>query len=269
MMRGAKSFSVAMPNTEPMNRDLLVAVFDGGVPENVLPSSLVARHKASKVGAPVVTSQAHGLAVTSALLFGPLEQGSPAPQPYAAVEHYRVVDAATRQDPQGHYFDVLNRIMAALKQKPFEFVNLSLGPDLPIEDDEVHVWTASIDEHFSHGNSLVCAAAGNTGEDDWDLGNARIQAPADGVNVLSVGACDCNEDGWQRAAYSSLGPGRSPGIVKPEIVVFGGSDKEPFWVLDSAKPGSARGTQGTSFASPLALRAASGVGARGRRQAHR
>lgn len=259
MMRGVKSFAVAMPHKEPMNRDLRVAVFDGGVPDNVLPDSLVARRKASNLGAAVANSQAHGLAVTSALLFGPLESGIPAPQPYAAVEHYRVVDAATRQDPQGHYFDVLNRIMGVLKQKPFDFVNLSLGPDLPIEDDEIHVWTASIDEHFSHGNSLVCVAAGNTGEDDWDLGNARIQAPADGVNVLSVGACDCNENDWQRAPYSSIGPGRSPGIVKPEILVFGGSDKAPFWVLDPAKSGSARGTQGTSFASPLALRAAIGV----------
>jgi hypothetical protein len=259
MMRGARSFSVSMPHTEPLNRDLRVAVFDGGVPDNVLPDSLVVRRKASNLGAQVANSQAHGLAVTSALLFGPLESGTPAPQAYAPVEHYRVVDAATRQDPQGQYFDVLNRIMGVLKQKPFDFVNLSLGPDLPIEDDEVHVWTASIDEHFAHGNSLVCVAAGNTGEDDWDLGNARIQAPADGVNVLSVGACDCNEDNWQRAPYSSIGPGRSPGIIKPEILVFGGSEKAPFWVLDAAKPGSARGTQGTSFASPLALRAAIGV----------
>jgi hypothetical protein len=259
MMRAVKSFSVQIPHTEPMNRDLRVAVFDGGLPENVIPDTLVARRKAGKLGAIAPDSQAHGLAVTSALLFGPLEAGQPAPQPYAAVEHYRVIDTATRQDPQGHYFDVLNRIMGILRQKPFDFVNLSLGPDLPIEDDEVHVWTASIDEHFAHGKSLVCVAVGNTGEDDWTLGNARIQAPSDGVNVLAVGACDCNEDDWRRAPYSSIGPGRSPGMMKPEVVVFGGSDRAPFWVLDSAKPGLARGTQGTSFSSPLALRSAIGV----------
>ncbi|MFN8579433.1 MAG: hypothetical protein U0163_00440 [Gemmatimonadaceae bacterium] len=91
-----------------------------------------------------------------------------------------------------------------LRQKPFDFVNLSLGPDLLIEDDEVHVWTASLDEHFSHGKSLVAVAVGNTGQDDWDSGNARIQAPADGVNVLSVGACDSTHGPWQRASYSSM-----------------------------------------------------------------
>ena len=65
---------------------------------------------------------------------------------------------------------------------------------------------------------------------DWDLGNARIQAPADGVNVLGVGACDSMGEAWQRASYSSIGPGRSPGIVKPEIVVFGSCDSAPFLV---------------------------------------
>jgi hypothetical protein len=154
---------------------------------------------------------------------------------------------------------VLNRITDVLHQNHYDFVNLSLGPDLPIEDDEVHVWTASLDAHFSHGKTLVTVAAGNTGQDDWDSGNARIQAPADGVNVLSVGASDSLKPKWRRAAYSSIGPGRSPGIVKPDILAFGGSQAQPFWVLDAARPGYATPIQGTSFASPAALRAAIGV----------
>jgi Subtilase family len=259
LMRSVKGFPVKMPHAEPLNKDVRVAVFDGGIPDNILPASLVSRKRSKGIGAAAPDSQVHGLGVTSALLFGPLKQGEPAPQPYAAVEHYRVVDVATKQDPQGKYFDVLNRIMDVLRQKPFDFVNLSLGPDLPIEDDEVHVWTASLDEHFSHGKSLVTVAAGNTGDADWDLGNARIQAPADGVNMLAVGACDSMDDSWKRADYSSIGPGRSPGIVKPEIVVFGGCDGTPFVVLDAAKPGFARGIFGTSFSSPLALRSAIGV----------
>lgn len=259
LTRSVRSFAVQMPFEHPLNSAVRVAVFDGGVPDGVLPASLLSRKKTTGIGTASPDSQVHGLGVTSALLFGPLTPGRPAPQPYAPVEHYRVIDVATKQDPQGHYFDVLNRIMGVLRQKPFDFVNLSLGPDLPIEDDEVHVWTASLDEHFSHGNSLVTVAVGNTGEDDWDSGNARIQAPADCVNVLSVGACDSLNGPWKRARYSSIGPGRSPGIVKPEIVVFGGSDGTPFLVLDAAKPGFGRGIQGTSFASPLALRAAIGV----------
>lgn len=252
-------FEVNVTHAEPINKDIRVAIFDGGVPDGILPSTLVSRKKAPGVGVPVPNSQIHGLGVTSALLFGPLEPGKPIPQPYAAAEHYRVLDADTKHDPQGHYFDVLNRIMGVLRQKPIDFVNLSLGPDLPIEDDEVHVWTAALDEHFSHGKSLVCVAVGNTGEDDWESGNARIQAPSDGVNVLSVGACDSMIQPWQRAEYSSVGPGRSPGIVKPEIVVFGGSDASKFHVLDASNPGFAVGMQGTSFAAPLALRSAIGV----------
>ena len=259
LMRSSKSIAVRIPHTQPLNKDVRVAVFDGGIPGSVLPTSLVARKKARGIGAAAPDFQVHGLGVTSALLFGPLSQGKAAPRPYAAVEHYRIIDVATRQDPQGHYFDVLNRIMGVLRQKPFDFVNLSLGPDLPIEDDEIHAWTASFDEHFSHGKSLVAVAVGNTGEADWDSGNARIQAPADGVNVLAVGACDSMDETWQRASYSSIGPGRSPGIVKPDILLFGGSDAVPFVILDASKPGFAREITGTSFASPLALRAAIGV----------
>lgn len=259
LARSTKTFAVQVPTIEPMNKDVRVAVFDGGLPDGVLPPGLAARKKAAGIGAAVPESQAHGLGVTSALLFGPLTEGQALPQPFASVEHYRVIDVDTKHDPQGHYFDVLNRIMGVLRQKPFDFVNLSLGPDLPIEDDEVHVWTASLDEHFSHGKSLVAVAAGNSGEDDWDSGNARIQAPSDGVNVLAVGACDATSGPWTRASYSSIGPGRSPGIVKPDIVMFGGSGASPFYVLDATRPGFARGTEGTSFSSPLALRAAIGV----------
>jgi len=259
LLRSVKSFPVQMPYTEPLNKDVRVAVFDGGIPDHVLPTSLVSRKKASGIGAAASESQVHGVAVTSALLFGPLKEGVAAPQPYAAVEHYRVVDVATKQDPQRKYFDVLNRIMGVLKQKPFDFINLSLGPDEPIEDGEPHVWTAALDEHFSHGKSLVTVAVGNTGEYDWESGNARIQAPADAVNVLSVGACDSMDAPWKRASYSSIGPGRSPGVVKPEIVVFGGCESTPFLVLDASKRGHTRGILGTSFASPLALRAAIGV----------
>ncbi len=257
--RSAKTFPVQIAHAEPINNDIRVVVFDGGVPDAILSPSLVSRKKAPDVGGAVAESQIHGLGVTSALLFGPLDQGAVPPQPYAAVEHYRVVDLNTKHDPQGHYFDVLNRIMSVLRQKPVDFVNLSLGPDLPVEDDEIHVWTAALDEHFSHGKSLVCVAVGNSGHGDWGSGNARIQAPADGVNMLSVGACDSMLESWQRATYSSIGPGRSPGIVKPEVVVFGGSQSKQFYVLDASNPGHARGMQGTSFAAPLALRAAIGV----------
>lgn len=256
-LRSATPFHINMPNVPPLNPELRVAVFDGGVPKDCLPHNLVRRKKVpGAIGPAVPECQAHGVGVTSALLYGSLAHGRSLPQPFTSVDHYRVIDAETAHDPQGHYFDVLNRIMNVLQQDNYQFVNLSLGPDLPIEDEEVHVWTASLDEHFSDGRTLVTVAAGNTGENDWDAGNARIQAPADGVNVLSVGAADCENEKWSRATYSSIGPGRSPGLVKPDVLAFGGSKKFPFWIPDSLQQGQTVPIQGTSFAAPLALRAA-------------
>ncbi len=250
-------FTVNLPSGEPMNKDLRVAIFDGGVESGIIPPAYLAAKKAHGVGP--LADKSHGTGVTSALLFGHLEEGVIPPIPYAAVEHFRVLDAATMTDPQGHYFELLNRITSILSQRSFDFVNLSLGPDLPIEDDEVHVWTAALDELFSGGQTLVTVAAGNSGGNDWDSGNARIQAPSDGVNVLAVGACDKVSNDWKRAGYSSIGPGRSPGIVKPDVLTFGGSDGHLFQVLDSAKAGRSIGVKGTSFSSPLALRTAIGI----------
>jgi hypothetical protein len=259
VLRSIANFKVQFPDIDPINPELRVVVFDGGVPTGILPEKVLRRKKSPNLATAVPSYQAHGLGVTSALLYGSLRHGASPPRPFASVDHYRVIDKDTKNDLQGHYFDVLNRIMNVLRQDHFDFVNLSLGPDLPIEDDEVHVWTACLDEHFSHGTSLVTVAAGNTGEADWEAGNARIQAPADGVNVLSVGASDSDTEKWKRASYSSVGPGRSPGIVKPDILAFGGSAGHPFWVPDMGRPGYAEAIQGTSFASPSALRMAIGI----------
>jgi len=88
-------------------------------------------------------------------------------------------------------------------------------------------------------------------------GNARVQVPSDSVNALAVGAADSAGASWRRARYSALGPGRAPGVVKPDVVAFGGSTREPFVCVDAN--GEVHATCGTSFASPLALRAALGV----------
>jgi hypothetical protein len=259
VLRSAPAFKVDISHTTPINPDIRVGIFDGGVPDGILPATLVRRKKAKGIGKAVADAQSHGLGVTSSLLYGTLVEGEKAAQPYAAVDHYRVIDENTVHDPQGEYFEVINRVMDVLNQNHFDFVNLSLGPDLPIEDDEIHVWTACLDAHFSSGKTLVTIAAGNSGANDWDSGNARIQAPADGVNILAVGATDRKGKNWKRAGYSSIGPGRRPGFIKPDIVAFGGSSTNPFWVLDRDRAGYAVPIQGTSFASPNALRAGLGV----------
>ncbi|WP_139157512.1 hypothetical protein, partial [Enterobacter hormaechei] len=71
--------------------------------------------------------------------------------------------------------------------------NLSLGPNLPIEDSEVHAWTSVIDDLLSDGETLMTIAVGNNGEMDKESGNARIQVPADSVNGLSIGAANSTD----------------------------------------------------------------------------
>ena len=250
------AFSVELPKKGPINPELRVAIFDGGVPAGSNLDPWVSRKLTSKLAAADPDSQSHGLGVTSAVLFGPIEEDKPLPQPFSAIDHYRVIDENT-QDPEGNYYDVLDRITSILTQKQYDFVNLSLGPEVAFDDNEVHLWTLKLDQLFANGKTFVTVAAGNTGEADFDSGVARIQSPSDAVNVLGVGASDSLGKKWKRAPYSSLGPGRSPGIMKPDIVAFGGSHKEPFWIL--GKKGHATPIAGTSFSSPFALRTAIGI----------
>lgn len=257
---GFSSFACHLPKDGAVDPDIRVAVFDGGVKSDAKLDPWVARKKTKNLGEAVPEFQNHGTAVTSALLFGPLQDGVTAERPYARVNHYRVLDADTLKDDQNELYTVLERIQDVLESRPhYDFVNISLGPDLPIEDDDVHAWTAVLDQVFADGLTLPTIAVGNTGEEDWPSGNARIQTPSDCVNALSVGGCDCTGKSWKRAPYSSIGPGRSPGIVKPDGLAFGGSSKEPYWVLNAEKPGSAMPITGTSFAAPTALRTAIGL----------
>jgi hypothetical protein len=250
------SFKVVLPEGT-VDPDLRVAIFDGGLPEGHGMEEWV-RHHEVDVGPPMPEGLSHGAQVTSSLLFGPLREGSPVDPPVCTVDHYRVLDHESANDPFELY-DVLRRITKVLKSRRYDFVNLSIGPCVPIEDDEVHTWTSVLDNLLSDGDCLVLSAVGNDGEKDWESGNARVQVPADSVNGLAVGAADRTGDGWARAPYSSIGPGRSPGLVKPDLLAFGGSSTEPFWTIDPEQPPLAVATAGTSFATPAALRVALGV----------
>ncbi len=257
---GFTPFACRLPQEGPIDRDLRVAVFDGGIKADANLDLWVNRKKTKNIGAAVPKFQNHGTAVTSALLFGPLQDGVTPERPYSSIDHYRVLDTDTVKDDQEELYSVLERIQDVLESRPkYDFINLSLGPDLPIEDNDVHAWTAVLDQLFSDGLTLPAVAVGNSGEADWSSGNARIQTPADCVNALSVGGCDRTGKGWKRAPYSSIGPGRSPGIMKPDGLAFGGSSREPYWVLNAEKPGEAMPITGTSFAAPTALRTAIGL----------
>lgn len=198
----------------------------------------------------------HGNEVTSTFLFG--HHTSPVvslSQPYMNVDHYRVLSPASGRDPD--LFDVLHRIKKALETGEYKFANLSLGPRMPVCDEEVHAWTSTLDQLCSRYGILMTVAVGNDGEVE---GANRIQPPSDMVNAIAVGAADSSGAKWKRAPYSCIGPGRSPGYVKPDGIAFGGSVKEPFKVFNPLI-GSIVGVQGTSYSAPLTLRTAAGVAA--------
>jgi hypothetical protein len=250
------AFPVALTDDAAIAPDLSVAIFDGGLPDGHGLEKWVTLHDAPGVGAPDPIGQRHGLAVTSAFLFGPLNQGETLAQPYANVDHWRVFG---KGDNNFEAFDLLDRIEDVLSSRRYDFINISLGPSYAIDDDDVSPWTARLDQLLAAGETVATVACGNNGENDRLGGLHRIQPPSDGVNMLGVGAADSFGTGWKRASYSACGPGRSPGYVKPDFVAFGGSHGTPFLALSSVGPLKANGTMGTSFAAPVAMRSGAGV----------
>ncbi len=254
-----RSRPIELPKGAAVDQKLRVALFDGGLPKTSPLTAWAQPLDVPGVGATDNDLLWHGETVTSALLFGSVSEGDPEP-PFCQVDHYRVLDSKSANDPFELY-EVLERIKTVLDSQNYEFASLSIGPTLPVDDEDVHAWTAVLDEHLSEGRCLKTIAAGNTGEEPQDpvLQKWRVQVPSDWVNGLTVGATDRRTGEWNRARYSSRGPGRSPGIVKPDVVTFGGSEKDPFWVCDPNSPGRIIATAGTSYAAPATLRSAVAV----------
>lgn len=103
-------------------------------------------------------------------------------------------------------------------------------------DGESTVITRAANIAFSKGILVVCSA-GNEGNNSWKF----VTAPADGKNVLSVGAV--NSDNIV-VGFSSVGP-TSDDRVKPEVVALGSSVS----VLHGS--GNIGFNSGTSFATPI------------------
>jgi hypothetical protein len=247
----------SLPTYTPLENDFKVCIFDGGIGENHLLGSWVKEEIPDDITTGHPDYLSHGSEVCATYLFGPFNtKTNTFGTPYTNVDIVRVLSHDDENDPD--LFDVLTRIQNVLNRNDYKYVNLSLGPHLPIDDDDVHVWTSVLDEILQKGDTLVTVAIGNDGDLDGD--NARIQPPSDMVNCFAIGASNSNEDNWERAPYSCIGPGRSPGLIKPDGVIFGGSEENLF-NLYSPLSNSITGTMGTSFAAPFALRIAAGIDA--------
>ena len=260
MRASAATVPFQLPNTQPLSSDPRVAILDAGLPKAHLLGPWMRMYKRMDEKADYAADgQSHGLAVTSAALFGPIAPNGMAPRPYAPVDHLRVLDRESSHEDPLELYRTLGFVEEVLLSRQYEFVNLSLGPALPIEDTDVHAWTSVIDEILNDGNTFVTVAVGNNGDNDRASGNARIQVPADCVNAVAVGAASSISAHWRRASYSAIGPGRRPGIIKPDLVGFGGDGGEYFHVVAEGNAPQLAPQLGTSFAAPNILRSAVGI----------
>ncbi|MDQ7098941.1 MULTISPECIES: S8 family peptidase [unclassified Serratia (in: enterobacteria)] len=246
-----------LPKEKAINENIKVAIFDGGI-GNADFEPWVKEYTFSEGSKTSGKLLSHGQDVTSTVLFGALSDGQvELPRPYAKIDHYRVLDNSIDGEDDD-LFDVLLRIKSVLDNIDYDYINLSLGPRFPVDDDDVHVWTSTLEQYLSSGKTLCTVAVGNDGR--LADGLNRIQPPSDLVNALAVGAASSLSNVWEKSDYSCIGPGRSPGFVKPDGVAFGGSKEEPF-KLYSPFLGGVVQTAGTSFSSPLVLRQAIGLAA--------
>jgi len=253
----AETFPITLPVGGPVPDAPRVAVFDGGLVADHPFGNWARAIDVPGLGPSVPEHCEHGTQVTSAALFGPLIEAKSPEAPLVPIDHYRVTDGTF--DTEFALSEVLVRICDVLKSERYDAIGLSIGPDEAMIDDDINEWTTTMDTLAADGELLIVCAAGNNGDLDTspELGLARVQPSADGVNVLGVGARDTLETPWERASYSAVGPGRSPGFVKPDVVGFGGESYDPFFAaVDS---GNAKATVGTSFAAPTVLRLASGL----------
>ncbi|MGQ3054123.1 MAG: S8 family peptidase [Roseateles sp.] len=249
-----------LPGEQPLSSEPKVAILDAGLPEHHAIGPWLRSYRLLDEDADDdPNGPEHGLGVTSAFLFGPIQPNSLAARPFAYVDHLRVLDKDHGTEDPLELYRTLGFVEEVLLSRQYQFINLSLGPDLPIEDTDVHSWTSVIDDLLSDGDTLMTVAVGNNGEMDRAVGNARVQVPSDCVNALAVGAADATDANWSRASYSAVGPGRSPGVVKPDLMAFGGDAAGYFHVLSPGRRAALAPQLGTSYASPYLLRNAVGV----------
>lgn len=251
--------STSAPRSEPA-----VAVFDGGVDNRSAASTIFPNADQDLTpDAPDQDDLAHGTAVVGATLYGLVRPGIQLPSPPLPVTSFRVFPIRAESGLDEYW--LLDQITRALSKDNYRIVNLSLGPDVVVEDDaEPHRWTAELDHLAAEFDVLFVVAAGNNGNGDRTTGSHRVLVPGDMVNGLSVGACDVppQEAPWTRTEYSAMGPGRHGNRIQPSGVQFGGNAEHPFPLLTGSGDVVESRDGGTSFATPLVTHALADLAAR-------
>ena len=233
-----------------------IGVFDGGIDSRAGLSRWVVAEDLTSLP-PEPEWVGHGTAVCSAAIFGPINpQNIQNATPKARVHSFRIYP----EEPANGVNDfdlyrIIPKITSAIEDPKNQHIKvfvLSSGPAFPIDDDEINPLTAMIDKLCHEQDVLFAIAAGNDG--DLEPPYDRIQPPADTVNGISVGAYSRDSNGtYSKTTYSCNGPGRPGSQVKPDILSFGGSSHDPFYVraASSSQNIAIEGVCGTSFAAPL------------------
>lgn len=240
----------------PSARPLRVAVFDGGVDETS--PYWQGRVRSVQVGAlePHGPTQRHGSVVTSALLYGRVDEGG-LPEPAdMVVDHYAAVPQAGRRPDLSMYW-LLDVIEQQVRAHDYDVVTVCAAPQRLVTDGPVDRWTSTLDNLSHERGTLFVVAAGNNGTDPSVGGLNRILVPADATNVIAVGAADAARPRARRAAYSAVGPGRPGGHIRPSGVAFGGTPDDPFLAVND--DGTALQLHGTSCAAPLVVNGLAGL----------
>lgn len=233
-----------------------VAVFDAGLLPDAIDSEHIRYFDLTQSSSDEETNLYHGTLVSSSIIYGEAENYQDENNPIIPIDHFKVYCQADKVDIG--LVEVLDRITAILSQKKYKFANISLGPEYPCSDSEPSIWTATLDKIAESGEILIVVAAGNTGELDESCNFNRIQPPSDMLNGLCIGAASSSQDNWERASYSSVGPGRRPGYIKPDALYFGGekNNEKSKLSLINMSDFSIEKVYGTSFSAPLVTRLA-------------
>ena len=233
-----------VPKDEEINNKIKIGVFDGGAnEENIYLKPYLKNYNLASLPAEKNTLQ-HGNAVCGTVLYGEINKyksKDQLPVPKCLVESFRVL-------PEKNLYEVIDNIENIVNtREDIDVYNISFGPRGPILDDQINRFTYSLDK-LALKNKIFCIAVGNDGNVMKPFN--RIQAPSDAVNCIGVGAYSKFDDEIYRAEYSCIGEGREGAKLKPDLLAFGGDERNLFQAI-SLDGTSRLMTAGTSFSSPI------------------
>lgn len=184
----------------------------------------------------------HGTRVTSIIVDGP----SLNPELDDGCGRFQVRHFGVAANGRFSSFTILHDIQEIIqKNKDIKVWNLSLGSELPINNNFISPEAAILDK-IQYENDVLFVIAG-TNNNHPEKGSMKIGAPADSINAVVVNAVDSNNN---PASYTRDGPVLSF-FTKPDVCCFGGDENKR---MKTYGPNGIGFVSGTSFAAPWIAR---------------